>query len=85
MPQEFSSALEIARSSEAKMEGGPEAVARLAERGPRQAQEAMEEIARALRQARPTDAQLRRTAELLARLRYYSRYLDEVEGRAAEI
>src|SRR5712664_451124 len=87
MPQEFrEQALEDREKLlEAKMEGEPEAVARLAEgvRGKRQ--EAMEEIARALRQARPTDAQLRRTAELLARLRYYSRYLDEVEGRAAEI
>jgi molecular chaperone HscB len=87
MPQEFlEQALEDREKLlEAKMEGGPEAVARLAEgvRGKRQ--EAMEEIARALREPRLTDAQLRRTAELLARLRYYSRYLDEVEGRAAEI
>ena len=45
----------------------------------------MEEIARAVREPKPTDEQLRRTAELLARLRYYARYLDEVEGRAAEI
>src|SRR2546426_501058 len=65
---------------EAKMEGGPEAVARLAEgvRGKKQA--AMDEIAKALREPRPSDEQLRRTAELLARLRYYARYLDEVEG-----
>jgi molecular chaperone HscB len=87
MPQEFlEQALEDREKLlEAKMEGGPEAVARLAEgvRGKRQ--EAMEEIARALREQRPTDAQLQRTAELLARLRYYARYLDEVEGRAAEI
>ncbi len=87
MPQEFlEQALEDREKLlEAKMEGGPEAVARLAEgvRGKRQ--EAMEEIARALREPRPTDAQLQRTAELLARLRYYARYLDEVEGRAAEI
>jgi hypothetical protein len=45
----------------------------------------MDEIGRALREQSPTDAQLQRTAELLARLRYYARYLDEVEGRAAEI
>ncbi len=87
MPQEFlEQALEDREKLlEAKMEGGPEAVARLAEgvRGKRQ--EAMDEIARALREQRPTDAQLQRTAELLARLRYYARYLDEVEGRAAEI
>jgi len=87
MPQEFlEQALEDREKLlEAKMEGGPEAVARLAEgvRGKRQ--EAMDEIARALREPKPTDEQLRRTAELLARLRYYARYLDEVEGRAAEI
>jgi len=67
------------------MGGGPEAVALLAEgvRGKRQ--EAMDEIGRALREPSPSDAQLQRTAELLARLRYYARYLDEVEGRAAEI
>lgn len=87
MPQEFlEQALEDREKLlEAKMEGGPEAVARLAEgvRGKRQ--EAMDEIAGALREPKPTDEQLRRTAELLARLRYYARYLDEVEGRAAEI
>src|SRR2546427_3416963 len=87
MPQEFlEQALEDREKLlEAKMEGGPEAVARLAEgvRGKRQ--EAMEEIARALREPSPSDAQLRQTAELLARLRYYARYLDEVEGRATEI
>jgi molecular chaperone HscB len=87
MPQEFlEQALEDReRLLEAKMEGGPAAVARLAEgvRGKRQ--EAMDEIGRALREPSPSDAQLRRTADLLARLRYYARYLDEVEGRAAEI
>ena len=87
MPQEFlEQALEDREKLlEAKMEGGPEAVARLAEgvRGKRQ--EAMDEIASALREQRPTPAQLQRTAQLLARLRYYARYLDEVEGRAAEI
>ena len=31
------------------------------------------------------EADLQRTAQLLARLRYYARYLDEVEGRAAEM
>jgi molecular chaperone HscB len=30
-------------------------------------------------------AELSRAAELLARMKYYARYLDEVEGRAAEI
>jgi molecular chaperone HscB len=87
MPQEFlEQALEDREKLlEAKTEGGPEAVAKLAEgvRGKRQ--EAMDEIARALSEQRPTHDQLQRTAELLARLRYYARYLDEVEGRAAEI
>jgi molecular chaperone HscB len=87
IPQEF---LEQAMEDrekllEAKMEGGAEAVERLAQgvRGKRQ--EAMDEIARVLREGRVADDDLRRTAQLLARLRYYARYLDEVEGRAAEI
>jgi len=87
MPQEFlEQALEDREKLlEAKTEGGPEAVARLAEgvRGKRR--EAMEEIARALREERPTQAQLEQASQLLARLRYYARYLDEVEGREAEI
>src|SRR5882672_3876998 len=65
MPQEFlEQALEDREKLlEAKMEGGPEAVARLAEgvRGKRQ--EAMDEIGRALREPSPSDSQLRRTAE----------------------
>ncbi len=87
LPQEFlEQALEDREKLlEAKMEGGPEAVAKLAEgvRGKRR--EAMEEVARALREERPTQAQLEQAGQLLARLRYYARYLDEVEGRAAEI
>ena len=87
MPEEF---LEQAMEDrekllEAKMEGGPEAVERLANgvRGKRQ--EAMDEIARILRAPGAAEADLQRTAQLLARLRYYARYLDEVEGRAAEM
>jgi molecular chaperone HscB len=87
VPQEF---LEQAMEDrekllEAKMEGGPAAVQRLAEgvRGKRQ--ETMDEIARVLREERAADADLQRTAQLLARLRYYARYLDEVEGRAPEM
>ena len=70
---------------EAKMDGGPAAVERLAQgvRGKRQ--QAMDEIAKVLREERVADNDLQRTAELLARLRYYARYLDEVEGRAAEM
>jgi len=87
MPQEFlEQALEDREKLlEAKMEGGPEAVARLAEGVRGKHREAMKEIARALREERPTQAQLEQAGQLLARLRYYARYLDEVEGRAAEI
>jgi len=87
MPQEFlEQALEDREKLlEAKMEGGPEAVGRLAEGVRAKRQEAMDEIARALREPNASDEQLRHTAELLARLRYYARYLDEVEGRAVEI
>jgi molecular chaperone HscB len=87
MPQEFlEQALEDREKLlEAKMEGGPGAVAQLAQGVRTKRQQAMDEIATALREQRPTPAQLKRTAELLARLRYYARYLDEVEGRAAEI
>ena len=48
-------------------------------------QEAMDEIARVLREDRVAQDDLLRTAQLLARLRYYARYLDEVEGRGPEI
>ena len=70
---------------EAKMDGGPAAVERLAEGVRHKRQQAMDEIARVLREERVADADLQRTAQLLARLRYYVRYLDEVEGRAAEM
>jgi molecular chaperone HscB len=87
MPQEF---LEQAMEDrekllEAKMEGGSEAVERLAQGVREKRQEAMDEVARVLREERVADGDLQRTAQLLARLRYYARYLDEVEGRAAEI
>src|SRR5205823_10770499 len=68
MPQEF---LEQAMDDrekllEAKTEGGPEAVDRLAQgvRGKRQ--QAMDEIAKVLREERVADNVLQRTAELLA-------------------
>jgi molecular chaperone HscB len=87
MPQEFlEQAIEDREKLlEAKMEGGPAAVERLAEGVRDKRQQAMEEIARVLREDRVADDDLQRTAQLLARLRYYARYLDEVEGRAAEI
>jgi len=87
VPQEF---LEQAKEDRekllgAKMEGGPEAVERLA-RGVREKRDsAMQEIARLLREPGASEAQLARTADLLARLRYYARYLDEVEGRDPEM
>jgi molecular chaperone HscB len=70
---------------DAKTEGGPDAVAQLATgvRGKRD--EAMAEIGAILRNSDVPDAKLSRVAELLARLRYYARYLDEVEGRAPEM
>jgi molecular chaperone HscB len=87
MPHEF---LEQAMEDrekllEAKMEGGPAAVEKLAQgvRGKKQA--TMDEIARVLREDRVADKDLQRTAQLLARLRYYARYLDEVEGREPEM
>ena len=46
---------------------------------------AMAEISRILRDAAASAADLARVAALLSRMRYYARYLDEVEGRAAEI
>jgi len=38
-----------------------------------------------LREPRAAETELQRTAQLLARLRYYTRYLDDVEGRAPEM
>ena len=74
---------------EAKMSGpdGASEVARLAE-GIR-AQEAQAlgtagALLRALEGADAATAGLSAIAELLSRLRYYARYLDEVEGRSAE-
>jgi molecular chaperone HscB len=87
MPQEF---LEQAMEDrekllEARMEGGGEAVERLARGVRSKRQETMDEIARLLREPCAAETELQRTAQLLARLRYYARYLDEVEGRAAEM
>jgi molecular chaperone HscB len=70
---------------EAKMEGGPDAVAKLAAGVRRKRDEAMAGIGGLLRDSDVPQEKLARVAELLARLRYYARYLDEVEGRAAEM
>jgi len=40
---------------------------------------------REAREALESGGDLSRAAELLARMRYYARYLDEVEGRAVEV
>jgi molecular chaperone HscB len=78
MPAEF---LEEAMSDrerlmEAKMEGGPAEVQKLADevRGKRGA--VLEQTAARLREQKWQDA-----AQLVSRLRYYARFLDEVEGR----
>jgi molecular chaperone HscB len=70
---------------EAKMEGGPDAVAQLAAGVRRKRDAAMAEIGNLLRKTDVPQQKLARVAELLARLRYYARYLDEVEGRAPEM
>lgn len=69
---------------EAKLTGGPAAVEALAAgvRGKRD--EAMREIAQLLEGAE-SPAALERASGLLARLRYYLRYLDEALGREPEI
>jgi molecular chaperone HscB len=67
---------------EAKMEGGPEAVEALA-RGVRQKRDDALAQVSALLSRDPVDGA--QAADLLARMRYYARYLDEVEGRAPEM
>jgi hypothetical protein len=70
---------------EARMEGGTDGVEQLAA-GIRQKRDAaMEEIGRVLRASEPGPSDLSRVSGLLARLRYYARYLDEAAGRAAEV
>jgi molecular chaperone HscB len=87
LPQEFLEEALADREKllEAKMEGGPPAVAALAAGVREKRDGAMAEIAGILREPQVPPALLARTAELLARLRYYARYLDEVEGRAPEM
>jgi molecular chaperone HscB len=87
MPEEFLEEAMADRENllEAKMEGGPDAVEQLAA-GIRQKRDAaMGEIAIVLRDSSPQPAALSRVSELLARLRYYARYLDEASGRAPEL
>src|SRR3954468_17324743 len=87
MPEEF---LEDAMADrekllEARMEAGKDSVEQLAA-GIRQKRDAaMEEIGRVLGASEPAPADLTRVSELLARLRYYARYLDEAAGHAPEM
>ena len=87
MPPEFLEEAMADREKllEAKMEGGNDGVEQLAS-GIRQKRDAaMGEIASVLRDPSPAPAALSRVSELLARLRYYARYLDEAMGRAPEL
>jgi len=52
--------------------------------GQRRAREARPD-ARQVRELVENGGDLAQAAELLARMRYYARYLDEVEGRSVEI
>jgi molecular chaperone HscB len=70
---------------EAKMEGGPAAVEALAAGVRAKRDESMREIAQILEGPADSAAAHARAAELLSRLHYYLRYLDEVEGREPEI
>ena len=72
---------------EAKLDGGPAEVARLAEGIRAQQAQALSNAGALLRKLEgPEEAwvALPAVAEQLARLRYYARYLDEVEGRPAD-
>jgi molecular chaperone HscB len=87
MPEEFLEEAMADREKllEAKTEGGNDGVEQLA-RGIREKHDAaMAEIGGILRESEPESARLSRVAELLARLRYYKRYLDEAAGRAPEL
>jgi molecular chaperone HscB len=84
MPEEFLEEAMADREKllEARMEGGKDGVEQLAAGIQEKREAAMEEIGRLL--GHP-DADLSRVSELLARLRYYARYLDEAAGRAPEM
>jgi molecular chaperone HscB len=87
MPEDFLEEAMADREKllEARMEGGQDDVEQLAA-GIRQKRDAaMEEIERVLSASEPGPADLSRVSGLLARLRYYARYLDEAAGRAAEV
>ena len=83
MPPEFlEQALEDREKlMEAKLSGEPEQVEKLAEGVRKQRDETLIQVRALLAEG----ADLSRAAELLARMRYYARYLDEVEGRSSEL
>ena len=87
MPEEFLEEAMADREKllEAKMEGGKDGVEQLSAGIRKKRDAALEEIASVLRDASPQPAALSRVSELLARLRYYARYLDEAMGRAPEL
>ncbi|MBS2026060.1 MAG: Fe-S protein assembly co-chaperone HscB, partial [Deltaproteobacteria bacterium] len=76
---------------DAKLEGGPDAVARLASAMKVKRDDTLARVGQLLGAIETcTDDSTRKTsamqaAEQVARLRYYARYLDEVEGRGAEV
>jgi molecular chaperone HscB len=87
MPEEFLEEAMADREKllEARMEDGNDGVEQLAAGIRKKRDAAMEEIGRALRAPEPGPSDLSRVSELLARLRYYARYLDEAAGRAPEL
>jgi len=87
MPEEFLEEAMADREKllEAKMEGGNDGIEQLAKAIREKRDAAMTEIGGILGEPDPEAARLSRVAELLARLRYYERYLDEVAGRAPEL
>ena len=87
MPEEFLEEAMADREKllEAKMEGGKDGVEELAAGIRKKRDAAMAEIGRVLREPEPHPADLSRVSELLARLRYYARYLDEAMGRGPEL
>jgi molecular chaperone HscB len=87
MPEEFLEEAMADREQllEAKTEGGADGVDKLAAGIRAKRDSALAEIARLLGEPEPLQASLARAAELLARLRYYARYLDEALGRAPEM
>lgn len=71
---------------EAKAAGGAEAVQAMAKDVRARRDSTLTQIAQQLRALEAgAQAELGPVTELLARLRYYARYLDEVEGRPAEL